>query len=33
VIEDGKITNYEISASEGGGVQGILKQLGVQPPA
>jgi hypothetical protein len=32
-VESGKITSYEISASEGGGVPGVLKQLGVQPPA
>lgn len=31
-VKDNKITSVHINAVEGGGLMGILKQLGVEPP-
>ena len=32
-VEGDKIVSYEIDVVEGGGVMGILKQIGFQPPS
>ena len=31
-VKDGKVVSWEIERTEGGGLAGILAQLGVQPP-
>jgi hypothetical protein len=31
-VKDNKVTSVHINAVEGGGLMGILKQLGVEPP-
>lgn len=33
VIEGGKIVSIRVEAAEGSGLEGILRQIGVQPPA
>ena len=32
VIEGGKIVSIRVESAEGGGLEGILRQIGVQPP-